>query len=175
MFKGKQNTVSHFFTSFHAFFTFCSCLFHSCLSQRNKTRENCDGFLQRGVASLFLDLRLSDKTWDFCQSPFFPWLSRNSELWNHLVQLALRNFSGSVLDHSWRAQCHIWKWQPGDTIVALFSGKPLVGYTFCYSWAFFKGLRTFWWFQWIWALFGVLTHFTPMDLLNSWRNPRRRN
>ena len=28
------------------------------------------------------------------------------------------------------------------------------------SWAFFEGLRTFWWFQWIWALFRVPTHFT---------------
>ena len=73
MFKGKQNTVLCFFSPFcHAFFRFCSCLFHSCLSQRNETRENCDGFLQRGIVSLFLDLRLSDKTCDCCQSPFFP-------------------------------------------------------------------------------------------------------
>jgi len=41
-------------------FQIFSCLFHSCLSQRNKTRENCDRFLQRGIASLFLDLRLPD-------------------------------------------------------------------------------------------------------------------
>ena len=64
------------------------------------------------------------------------------------------------------------QWKPGDSIVALFSGKPLVGYTFCHPWTFFEGLRTFWGFQWIWALFWVQTHFTPLDLLNSWRNPR---
>ena len=64
------------------------------------------------------------------------------------------------------------QWKPGDSIVALFSGKPLVGYTFCHPWAFFEGLRTFWGFQWIWALFGVQTHFTPSYLLNSWRNPQ---
>ena len=54
--------------------------------------------------------------------------------------------------------------KPGDSIVALFSGKPLVGYTFCHPWVFFEGLRTFWGFQWIWALFGVQTHFTPSYL-----------
>ena len=70
--KGNKTQFFIFFTSFHAFFTFCSCLFHSCLSQKNKTRENCDVFLQRGTASLFLDLQLSDKTCDICQSPFFP-------------------------------------------------------------------------------------------------------
>ena len=65
---------------------------------------------------------------------------------------------------------------PGDSIVALFSGKPLVGYMFCCPWGFFEGLRIFLWFQWIWALFGVQTHFTPLDLPNSFgeimRNPR---
>ena len=71
--KGNKTQFFMFFFTFcHAFFRFCSCLFHSCLSQRNETRENCDGFLQRGIASLFLDLRLSDKTCDCCQSPFFP-------------------------------------------------------------------------------------------------------
>ena len=50
--RETKHSFSCVFTFFHAFFTFCSCLFHSCLSQRNKTRENCDGFLQRGVASL---------------------------------------------------------------------------------------------------------------------------
>ena len=44
--------------------------------------------------------------------------------------------------------------------MALFSGKPLVGNTFCHPERFFEGLRTFWWFQRIWALFRVPTHFT---------------
>ena len=56
---------------------------------------------------------------------------------------------------------------PGDSIVALFSGKPLVGYIFCCPWGFFEGLRIFLRLQWIWALFGVQTHFTPLDLPNS--------
>ena len=88
---------------------------------------------------------------------------KNQQLWTLKPPSAASSekLLGSALDHLEIA-----------SIVALFSGKPLVGYTFCHSWAFFKGLRTFWWFQWIWALFGVLTHFTPMDLLNSWRNPR---
>ena len=99
---------------------------------------------------------------------------KNQQLWTLKPPSAASSekLLGSALDHSWRAQCHIWQWQSGDSIVALFSGKPLVGYTFCHPWAFFEGLRTFWGFQWIWALFGVQTHFTPSYLLNSWRNPQ---
>ena len=67
--KTRFLIFSHLFTPFshfvRAFFTLV------CRKETNKTRANCDGFPQRGTASLFLDLQLSDKTCDFCQSPFF--------------------------------------------------------------------------------------------------------
>ena len=87
------------------------------------------------------------------------------------------NHRNDVYNKDWyytthKYNAHGYIYIPGDSIVALFSGNPLVGYTFCHPWAFFEGLRTFWGFQWIWALFGVQTHFTPSYLLNSWRNPQ---
>ena len=72
-------------------------------------------------------------------------LKQRPALGNHHATIYL---SCPKTSHSSRVHCSTFFWQ---------------GYTFCHSWAFFKGLRTFWWFQWIWALFGVLTNFTPMD------------
>ena len=92
--REAKHRFSFIFTFVHAFFTFCSCLFHSCLSHRNKTRENCDGCLQRGIASLFLDLRLSDKTCDFCQSPFFPC----DLAFQYIVSLQLNSHFGLLRD-----------------------------------------------------------------------------
>ena len=51
--------------------------------------------------------------------------------------------------------------QPGDRVHC--STLFWQGYTFCHSWAFLRVCALFGGFQWIWALFGVLTNFTPMD------------
>ena len=63
--------------------------------------------------------------------------------------------SNGYLSNSWTTSAV--NYIPGDSIVALLFWQTLGWIHFLLSWAFFEGLR---WFQWIWALFRVPTHFT---------------
>ena len=67
--RGKKEIMFNalFSCLFHTFFVPFSLLFVA----KKQNPENCDGFLQRGIPSLVLDLRLSDKICDFSQSPCF--------------------------------------------------------------------------------------------------------
>jgi len=125
-------------------------------STQHMTR--CDQDMSK-TGACCIHRRSARETVRICQSSV-----RTARIW-WFVRYAIENVLG--VTSAWKSQ-GFWRrtWRFHST----FFWQTL-RYTFCHPWAFFEGLRTFWWFQWIWALFGVLTHFTPMDLLNFWRYP----